>query len=98
MRIGIVYPRANIDTVPSLVGATDMLAEAGHQVHLFTYVSAGLPPPSFGSTRVKLRPLGVEGLAEHSTARLRNVVKRTRWLPGVARGPLARTYRVLGAS
>jgi hypothetical protein len=97
MKIGIVYPRANVDTVPSLVGAAEMLAEAGHQVHLFTYTAAGQPPPSFASTDVRLRPLGVDGLAEHSTAGLRSAVKRANWLPSVARGPLVRTYRVLGA-
>jgi len=97
MKIGIVYPRANVDTVPSLVGAVDMLAEAGHQVHLFTHTVAGQPPPSFASPGVRLRLLGVEGLAEYSTAGLRSAVKRANWLPGVARAPLIRTYRVLGA-
>ena len=97
MRIGIVYPRANVDTIPSLVGAAEMLAQAGHDVQLFTYLTAGQPLPSFGSPGVKLRALGVEGLAEHTTAGLRNVVKRANWLPGVARAPLVRTYRVLGA-
>src|ERR1051326_880503 len=97
MRIGIVSPRANVDTIPSLVGAAEMLAEAGHEVHLFAYVTAGQPLPSFESAGVKLRALGVEGLAEYSTAGLRKVVKRARWLPSVARAPLARTYRVLGA-
>ena len=97
MRIGIVYPRANIDTVPSLVGAAELLAEAGHEVHLFTYAAAGQPLPAFESAGVRLRPLGVEGLAEHSSAGLRNAVKRANWLPTVARAPLIRTYRVLGA-
>jgi glycosyltransferase involved in cell wall biosynthesis len=97
LRIGIVYPRANIDTIPSLVGAAELLAEAGHMVDLVTYATAGQPAPVFGSPSVRLRPLGVEGLADHSTAGLRNAVKRAGWLPGVARAPLARTYRVLGA-
>jgi hypothetical protein len=97
MRIGIVYPRANVDSVPSLVGAAEMLAEAGHEVHLFTYATAGQGLPAFESPGVRLRPLGVEGLAEHSTTALRNVVKRASWLPTVARAPLLRTYRVLGA-
>jgi hypothetical protein len=97
MRIGIVYPRANVDTVPSLVGAVEVLAEAGHEVHLFTYATAGQPLPSFSASSIKLRPLGIEGLAEYSTAGLRSAVKRASWLPGVARAPLARTYRVLGA-
>jgi glycosyltransferase involved in cell wall biosynthesis len=97
LRIGIVYPRPNIDTVPSLVGAAELLADAGHEVDLLTYTSAGQAAPAFSSPLIRLRPLGVEGLAEHSTAGLRNVVRRVGWLPDVARAPLARTYRVLGA-
>jgi glycosyltransferase involved in cell wall biosynthesis len=97
MRIGIVYPRANVDTVPSLVGAAEMLAEAGHEVQLFIYAAAGQPLPAFEAPGIRLRRLGVEGLAEHSTVGLRNAVKRASWLPTVAREPLIRTYRVLGA-
>jgi glycosyltransferase involved in cell wall biosynthesis len=96
-RVAIVYPRDNLDTVPSLVGAAEQLAEHGYDVDLFTYRRAGQPTPSFSSPRIRLRPLGVEGLADHSTARLRSVVKRAGWLPGVARAPLARTYQALGA-
>lgn len=97
MRIGIVYPRANVDTVPSLVGAAEMLADAGYEVDLFTYTAAGQAPPAFASPRVRLRPLGVDGLIDFSTAGLRSAVKRATWLPSVARGPLVRTYKVLGA-
>jgi glycosyltransferase involved in cell wall biosynthesis len=97
MKIGVVYPRANVDTVPSLVGAVDLLAQAGHDVHLFTYAAAGQAPPTFACASVRLRLLGVDGLAEFSTAGLRGVVKRAGWLPSVARAPLIRTYRVLGA-
>jgi glycosyltransferase involved in cell wall biosynthesis len=97
MRIGLVYPRANVDTVPSLVGAAEMLADAGYEVDLFTYAAAGQAPPVFASPRVRLRPLGVDGLIDYSTAGLRSVVKRASWLPSVARGPLVRTYKVLGA-
>jgi glycosyltransferase involved in cell wall biosynthesis len=74
-----------------------MLAQAGHDVHLFTYAAAGQAPPAFACSSVRLRLLGVDGLAEYSTAGLRGVVKRTGWLPTVARAPLIRTYRVLGA-
>ncbi|HEX8968214.1 MAG TPA: hypothetical protein VF937_10055 [Chloroflexota bacterium] len=97
MRVAIVYPRGNVDSVPSLVGAAEMLAEAGYDVDLYTYLQAGQTAPIFVSPRVHVRPLGVEGLADHSTAALRGVVKRASWLPGVARAPLARTYRALGA-
>ncbi|MBV9598425.1 MAG: hypothetical protein JOZ87_16380 [Chloroflexi bacterium] len=96
-RVAIVYPRANLDTVPSLIGAAEQLAEAGYDVDAFTYRQAGQPDPSFGSARIRLRSLGVEGLADYSTANLRGAVKRAGWLPGVARTPLVRTYNVLGA-
>ena len=97
MKVVIAYPRANIDTVPSLVGAAELLAEHGFDVELLTYLQAGQPSPRFSSSRIRVRPLGVENMADHSTARLRTIVKRAGWLPGVARAPLARTYEALGA-
>src|SRR5579864_3635584 len=97
MRVGIVYPRANLDTVPSLIGAAEQLADAGFGVDIFTYRQAGQPDPTFASPRIRIRALGVEGLADHSTAALRSAVKRVSWIPNVARGPLVRTYNVLGA-
>jgi glycosyltransferase involved in cell wall biosynthesis len=96
-RIGIVYPRANIDTVPSLIGAAEAFADAGYDVDVFTYSQAGQPSPHFGSPRIRVRSLGTLGLAEQSTASLRGVVKRAPWLPGAARAPLLRGYEVLGA-
>src|ERR1700687_2398942 len=96
-RIGIVYPRANIDTVPSLIGAAEVFAERGYDVDVFTYSQAGQPVPEFSSPRIRLRALGVDGLADHSTAGLRSFVKRAGWLPNAARAPLARGYAVLGA-
>lgn len=96
-RIALVYPRANLDTVPSLVGAAEQLAEAGYAIDVFTYRRAGQPDPAFAAQHIRLRPLGVEGLADHSTAALRSAVKRVAWIPSVARAPLVRTYNVLGA-
>jgi len=97
-RIGIVYPNANVDTVPSLIGAAEAFAEHGYDVDVFAYTRAGQPAPEFSSPRVRLRSLGVEGLADHSSVGLRSLVKRARWLPNAARAPLARGYQVLGAS
>jgi len=97
-RIGIVYPNANVDTVPSLIGAAEAFAEHGYDVDLFAYTHAGQPAPRFNSARIRLRSLGVEGLAEHSSVGLRSLVKRASWIPTVARAPLARGYQVLGAS
>jgi glycosyltransferase involved in cell wall biosynthesis len=96
-RVGIVYPRANIDTVPSLVGAAELLAEHGYDVELFTFTQAGQRGPAFNSPRIRVRSLGVNGLAEHSTAGLRSFVKRAGWLPNAARAPLRRGYAALGA-
>lgn len=97
-RIGIVYTRANLDTVPSLVGAAEALADHGYEVDLYTYTLAGQALPHFSSPRIRLRSLGVEGLADHSSVGVRNLVKRASWLPGAARTPLLRGYQVLGAS
>jgi len=97
MKVGIVYPHANIDTVPSLVGAAELLAGSGYDVDLYTYLQAGQPAPRFGSPQIRLCSLGVDGLADHSTAGLRRMVKRAGWLPGVARAPLALGYQALGA-
>jgi glycosyltransferase involved in cell wall biosynthesis len=95
--VGIVYPHANVDTVPSLIGAAEVFAEHGYDVDLFTFTHAGQPAPEFSSPRIRLRALGVDGLADHSTAGLRSFVKRAGWLPNAARAPLARGYAVLGA-
>jgi glycosyltransferase involved in cell wall biosynthesis len=97
-RIGIVYPNANIDTVPSLIGAAEAFAEHGYDVDVFAHTLAGQPAPQFSSARIRLRSLGVDGLADHSSVRLRSLVKRASWLPSAARAPLARGYAVLGAS
>jgi glycosyltransferase involved in cell wall biosynthesis len=96
-RIGIVYPNANIDTVPTLIGAAEAFAEHGYDVDLFAYTQAGQPAPQFSSPRIRLRSLGVQGLADHSSVGLRSLVKRASWLPSAARAPLARGYQVLGA-
>jgi glycosyltransferase involved in cell wall biosynthesis len=97
MRIAIVYPRANLESVPSLVGAIEELAAYGYEVDVLTYSQAGQPALAFSSPRVRVRSLGVDGLVDQSTARLRGLVKRASWLPDAARAPLARGYQALGA-
>src|SRR5919202_420801 len=96
MKVGIVYPRANVDTVPSLVGAAEMFAQVGYDVDLFTYTRAGQPAPAFGSPRIRQRSLGLDGFAEHSPAGLRSLAKRAAWLAAPVRAPLTRGYHVLG--
>jgi glycosyltransferase involved in cell wall biosynthesis len=51
----------------------------------------------FASERVRVRSLGSEGLADHSTAGLRSAMRRVAWLPRVARAPLSRGYAVMSA-
>jgi hypothetical protein len=96
-RVAVVYPRANLDTVPSLVGAIEQLAAHGFDVDVHALTAAGQPTPRFASPRVRLRSLGVEGLADHATAGLRSAVRRGGWLPALARAPLARGYAAVGA-
>src|SRR3954454_10809487 len=96
-RVALVYPRANIDTVPSLVGAAELLAEHGFGVDIYCYSAAGEPTPRFTHPRISLRSLGVDGLVDHSTAGLRSAVRGVRWLPTAARAPLRRSYAALGA-
>jgi len=91
-RVGVVYPRANLDTVPSLVGVIEALAKRGYEVDVFTRSIAGQDEPAFSSPNVHLLSLGVEGLAERATAGLRGAVRCVGWLPPVARAPLARAY------
>jgi hypothetical protein len=95
-RIGIVYPRSNVDTVPSLIGAAEALAEYGYDVDLYAYTLAGQPAPRFTSERIRSRSLGVEGLTDHSSVGLRSFVKCASWLPDGARAPLLRGYRAVG--
>ena len=96
--IGLVYPRANLDTVPSLTSAAEILAERGYSVDIYTYLAAGQAPPRFASTRIRLRPLGTEGVADASTAGLRAVARRAGWLRrSRLRAPLVRGYALVGA-
>ncbi len=46
-RVGIVYPWSNLDTVPSLCSAVDLLAEAGYRVDIYTKVGPDFVVPSF---------------------------------------------------
>jgi len=96
--VALVYPRANLDTVPSLVGAVEQLASRGYDVDVFTTTSAGQPAPSFTSPRVRLRSLGVEDALNGSTAGLRTAARTARWLPSMARAPLRRGYATLSAT
>jgi glycosyltransferase involved in cell wall biosynthesis len=96
-RVALVYPRANLDTVPCVVGAAEAFAAQDFDVDVFVLTQAGQPAPRFTSPRIRICSLGTEGLAEQSTARLRGLVRGASWLPDAARRPLLGGYRVLGA-
>jgi glycosyltransferase involved in cell wall biosynthesis len=96
-RVGIVYPRANIDTVPCLVVAAELLAEHGYEVDLLTLTTPGHAVPVFASPRVRVCSLGTTGLPAAPPPALRGAARRLGWLHRAARGPLGRSYAALGA-
>jgi glycosyltransferase involved in cell wall biosynthesis len=53
-RIAIVYPEANLDSVPSLCNAVDMLVAAGYKVDIFTGAGSDFIVPSFDHSSVEL--------------------------------------------
>ena len=59
-RVGIVYPHANVDTVPSLVGAAEVFAEHGYDVDLFTFDTPGGPSVAGVSPNSGPSPGGVQ--------------------------------------
>lgn len=63
-RIGIVYPRAAVDSVPPICQAAELLARRGYQVDLLACVDAATPPPRFAEPNVRFVSLGPERPAE----------------------------------
>jgi glycosyltransferase involved in cell wall biosynthesis len=56
LRIGIVHPYDNLDTVPSICFAIELLANAGYQVDVFTPLSPDYPTPTFESNNIVVIP------------------------------------------
>ncbi len=56
-RVAIVYPFANIDSVPSMVNTVDLLVKAGYWVDVFTGFSDLYVKPNFTSEMVTVLPL-----------------------------------------
>lgn len=101
MRLAVVYPHPNLDTIPSLVATIEALARAGHHVTVFTLTGTEHTPARFAaSDRIQVDTLGRDASADldRATAGVRGLVKRSGWLRRVARGPLMRSYRALGLS
>jgi glycosyltransferase involved in cell wall biosynthesis len=94
-RVGIVYPRATLDSAPSLCNAADLLARRGYAVDLFTCVNQGMAPPRFASRSIRICSLGPEVLADPG-AGVREAFGQVRQL-GIA-GPLRSAYRGLRAA
>ncbi len=53
-RVGFVYPMSNLDTVPSVCAAIELLADAGYRVDVFTRPGPGFITPVFESSRVEV--------------------------------------------
>lgn len=96
-RVAIVYPRSNIDSVPCLIGAVELLGDAGYEVDLLMRSQPGAPLACFNSPKVHVRWLGADGL-DAPPAALRDVSRRLRFIPSLARAPLARGYAVAAAT
>ena len=89
-RVGIVYPRANLDTVPSLVGA----AEAVRRARLRRRPVHRHPGRPAGARSSARRAFGCGRWASRAWPTTRRPacaasVKRAGWLPNAARAPLA---------
>jgi glycosyltransferase involved in cell wall biosynthesis len=97
-RVAIVYPRSNIDSVPALTGAIDLLAQHAFEVDVLTLTLANQAAPRFASARVSLHSLGIDGLAQQPVSGLRSAARRLGFLPRAARAPLARCYSAAAAS
>src|SRR5919197_3281818 len=76
-RVGIVYPRATLDSAPSLCNAAELLARRGYAVDIFTCVHPGAAPPRIGSHNIHIRSLGPEAVgsagAHHALTRVGGV-------------------------
>ncbi|MEW5801270.1 MAG: glycosyltransferase [bacterium] len=53
-RIAIVYPWGNLDTVPSLCNAAELLANTGYEVEIFTYLNPRFIGPSFSHKSIMI--------------------------------------------
>ena len=62
-RIGLVYPRVALDSVPQLCQLVELCARQGYQVDVFTLTSPDVPDPVFDANQVRLVPLGEASVA-----------------------------------
>lgn len=96
-RVAIVYPRANLDTVPSLFNAAELLDRHGYGVDLFVRTAPSGEAPRFASPGIRLRSLGAEVAVTAPPSGLRHALRRTGRLGQAVRGPLTRGYLAVGA-
>jgi hypothetical protein len=94
-RVGIVYPRATLDSAPSLCNAAELLARRGYAVDIFTHVNPGAGAPTFAGWNISIRSLGTEALAD-TGAGVRQAFGRVRRLD--IAGPLRGAYHGLRAA
>lgn len=84
-RVGIVYPRGTLDSVPSLCNSVELLARRGYVVDVFAHLD-GAPHPIFDGNLVVLHSLGAAEILE----------PRSRYLlPHLQRGRSARLVAAL---
>jgi glycosyltransferase involved in cell wall biosynthesis len=75
-RVAIIYPWPNLDTVPSLCNAAQLLAQSGYPVDIFSSTSPDWKPPSFSDRKINL-------IMSRSTTALQSLAtsyKRHPWL------------------
>lgn len=76
-RVGLVYPFANLDTVPSLCDTIQLLSEQGYGVDVFTSVGQGFKAPRFeGNVNVFIiqsLPSSIHGLQSKVRAGLGHI-------------------------
>lgn len=77
-RIAIVYPGANLDSIPTVHSALVLLAQAGYQVDVFTQFDAAHLKPAFEDARITILPAYIPGRSERP-AHLRLLPGRAYW-------------------
>lgn len=56
-RVALVYPFANLDSVPSLINTANLLAENGYLVDIFTHFHPAYVRPVFSNPSISLFPI-----------------------------------------
>lgn len=93
--MAVVYPRATLDTVPSLFNAAELLDRHGFGVDLFVRSAGDAAPPRFTSQEIRLHSLGAETVAAPPPGALRQALRRSGRLGRAVRTPLVHGYQAV---